>query len=338
MISTDKIWISAKDYVFIVLGLTIYAFGFCAFIAPENVIVGGMAGISQIIYFLTDKIFGYGLPLAISIYALNILLLIIAYHTVSKTFVVRTIFGVSVIALMIGIMEPLFVKPMVQQETFMNVIIGGVLCGIGVGLAFAHNGSSGGIDIIAAMVAKKSNISIGRTMQICDFCIVTSSILLPRPEGQVIASPVYGYVTLLLIPYMADMVINSKNQSVQFTIFSKQWEAIATAINNEAHRGCTVVRGMGFYSKQDVEILLVMCRKYEAMTVSRIIKSIDPEAFVTQGNVNGVYGKGFDELKLKLKNNHHTGHNNAKDKTTADKEKPAAKEPSAVDNATHITQ
>ncbi|MDE6403351.1 MAG: YitT family protein, partial [Muribaculaceae bacterium] len=187
MISKDKVWISAKDYIMITLGLCIYAFGFSAFLAPENVVIGGMAGLGQLIFFITEKIFSYGVPIAVSIYVLNIILLVIAYKTVSRTFVVRTIFGVTVLALMIGILQPLFKAPIVQQETFMNVIIGGMMCGIGVGLAFVHNGSSGGIDIIAAMVSKHSNISIGRIMQICDFCIVTSSLLLPRSGDEISA-------------------------------------------------------------------------------------------------------------------------------------------------------
>ena len=305
MISKDKVWISAKDYILITFGLCVYAFGFSAFLAPENVVIGGMAGIGQLIFFITEKIFDHGLPIAVSIYALNIILLVIAYKAVSRTFVVRTIFGVTVLALMIGILQPLFKAPIVQQETFMNVIIGGMLCGLGIGIAFVHNGSSGGVDIIAAMVSKHSNISIGRTMQICDFCIVTSSILLPRSEGEVIASPVYGYIVLLIVPFMADMMINTNRQAVQFTIFSRYWQEIATTINNEAHRGCTVLSGMGWYSKQEVKVLIVICRKYEAMTVFRIIRAIDKDAFITQANVNGVYGQGFDELKLKMKSPSH---------------------------------
>jgi len=320
MISKDKVWISAKDYVLIVFGLFLYAFAFSAFLAPENVVIGGMAGIGQLIYFLTEKIFDYGVPIAVSIYALNGILLIIAYKAVSRTFVVRTIFGVTVLALMIGILQPMFSTPIVQQETFMNVIIGGMLCGLGVGIAFVHNGSSGGVDIIAAMVSKHSNISIGRTMQICDFCIVTSSILIPRPEGETIASPVYGYIVLLIVPFMADMMINSNRQAVQFIIFSNRWQEIATAINNEAHRGCTVISGMGWYSKHEVKVLIVVCRKYEAMTVFRIIRSIDKDAFITQANVNGVYGQGFDELKLKMKSPSHSvqehEHNNAGEVST----------------------
>ena len=318
MISKDKVWISAKDYILITFGLCVYAFGFSAFLAPENVVIGGMAGIGQLIFFITEKIFDHGLPIAVSIYALNIILLVIAYKAVSRTFVVRTIFGVTVLALMIGILQPLFKAPIVQQETFMNVIIGGMLCGLGIGIAFVHNGSSGGVDIIAAMVSKHSNISIGRTMQICDFCIVTSSILLPRSEGEVIASPVYGYIVLLIVPFMADMMINTNRQAVQFTIFSRYWQEIATTINNEAHRGCTVLSGMGWYSKQEVKVLIVICRKYEAMTVFRIIRAIDKDAFITQANVNGVYGQGFDELKLKMKSPSH--HEQAGDPMHSDKD------------------
>ncbi len=322
MISKDKVWISAKDYIFITFGLCLYAFAFSAFIAPENVVIGGMAGIGQLIYFITEKIFDHGLPIAISIYALNVVLLIIAYKAVSRTFVVRTICGVSVLALLIGVLQPLFKEPIVQQETFMNVIIGGMLCGLGIGIAFVHNGSSGGVDIIAAMVSKHSNISIGRTMQICDFCIVTSSILLPRTDGEVIASPVYGYIVLLIVPFMADMMINSNRQAVQFTIFSRYWQEIATAVNNEAHRGCTVLSGMGWYSKHEVKVLIVICRKYEAMTVFRIIRAIDKDAFITQANVNGVYGQGFDELKLKMKSPGHHEHNDTAVQTVSETARP----------------
>ena len=127
--------------------------------------------------------------------------------------------------------------------------------------------------------------------------IISSSFFLFHNLDRV----VYGFVVLVLAAYVADMVINTNRQAVQFTIFSKKWQEIATAINNDAKRGCTVLTGMGWYSKQEVKVLLVMCRKIESVTIARIIKSIDPDAFTTQGNVNGVYGKGFDVLKVKMK-------------------------------------
>lgn len=303
-LTQQKMWMNAKDYVFIILGIFIYGFGFSAFLAPENVVIGGMAGLGQDVYYLTLRLFNYGIPVAITMYVVNLTLLAMAYRIVGKQFVIRTIFGATVISLAIGIMQPLFPEPLIQGQKFLNVIIGGILCGIGIGMAFSHNGSTAGTDIIAAMVSKKSNVSIGRTMQYTDFCIVSAAwFIVPNAE---IENTVFGFVTLFLTAYVTDQMVNTNRQAVQFTIFSAYWREIATAINNDAHRGCTVISGMGWYSKKEVKMLVVMCRKIESVTIFRIIKSIDKDALVTQANVNGVYGKGFDEMKVKIKlENHH---------------------------------
>ena len=290
-LNKNKIWRTSKDYIFITFGMALFAFGFTAFILPEKVVIGGLAGIGTIVYFLT------GIPVAITQYAINLALLAIAYKIVGKRFVIGTIYGATVISLFIGLFQPLFASGF-TDEPFMNIVIGGTLCGLGIGMTFVHNGSSGGTDIIAAMVSKHSNVTIGRTMLYTDVIIISSSFLLFHNIDKV----VYGFVVLFLVSYMADMVVNTNRQAVQFTIFSKKWEEIATAINNEANRGCTVLTGMGWYSKSEVKMLIVMCRKIESVTIGRIIKSIDADAFVTQANVNGVYGKGFDELKVKMKN------------------------------------
>lgn len=280
--------------------MALYALGFCGFILPVKVVIGGLTGIGTIIYFLT------GIPVAITTYVLNLILLTIAYKVVGKKFVLGTLFGATMMSVFVGIFQPLFAEGF-THEPFMNVVLGGVLGGVGVGLAFTHNGSSGGTDIVAAMVSKRTNVSIGRTMLYTDMVIISSSFFLFHRIDLV----VFGLVVLFVITFVADQVINTNRQAVQFTIFSKKWEEIATAINNEARRGCTVLSGMGWYSKKEVRVLLVMCRKIESVTISRIIKSIDPEAFITQANVNGVYGKGFDELKVKMKvpdHNHRNDH------------------------------
>ncbi len=285
-----NLWLSSRDYVMIIFGTLLYAFGFCAFILPENVVIGGVTGVSTLIFFLT------GIPVGVSIYGLNILLLALSYRIVGKTFVLRTIFGSTMLSLFINILQPLFHGPFVQQQPFMNIIIGGALCGIALGIVFVHNGSTGGTDIVAAMVSKHSTVSIGRTMIYVDFCIISSSYLIFHNLNTVM----FGLVILFLVSYMTDFMINSNRQSVQFTIFSPHWEHIATAINNEAHRGCTVLTGMGWYTRHEVKVLLVICRKIESGTIFRIIKSIDPNAFITQANVNGVYGTGFDQIKFKI--------------------------------------
>ncbi len=284
-----NLWRSARDYIFITLAMAIYAFGFCAFILPEKVVIGGLAGIGTIVYLTL------GIPVAITQYACNLALLAIAYKVVGKKFVLGTIYGATMISVFVGIFQPLFDAPL-TNDPFMNVVLGGLMAGIGVGMAFTHNGSSGGTDIVAAMASKYTNVTVGRTMLYNDCIIISSSYFISHRIDLV----VYGFVVLILCSYMADMLINTNRQAVQFTIFSKKWQEIATAINNEARRGCTVLSGMGWYSKQEVKVLLVMCRKIESVTISRIIKSIDPDAFVTQANCNGVYGKGFDELKVKM--------------------------------------
>lgn len=286
----SDLWRTTRDYFFITFGMALYAFGFCAFILPEKVVIGGLAGIGTIVYLTT------GIPVAITQYACNLFLLALAYRMVGKKFVLGTIYGATMISVFVGIFQPIFQNGF-TQEPFMNIVVGALLAGLGVGIAFTHNGSSGGTDIIAAIVSKFSTISVGRTMQYTDIIIISSSYLLFHN----VERTVFGYIVLLISSTTADWVINSNRSSVQFTIFSKKWQEIATAINNDARRGCTVLNGMGWYSKEDVKVLLVVCRRVESITISRIIKSIDSDAFITQANVSGVFGKGFDELKVKMK-------------------------------------
>ncbi|MDE5652690.1 MAG: YitT family protein [Muribaculaceae bacterium] len=297
---------NARDYALIIFGLLLYSVGFTAFILPHEIVIGGLSGVGTLVYFGTR---GF-VPVAVTQYACNLLLLGFAFKIVGKTFVTRTIFGATIISIFIGIFESFFMglgHPIIRDIT-MSSILGSILCGMGVGTVFIHNGSSGGTDIVAAMVSKVSNVSIGRTMIVTDMLIVTCSFFLPfegdlqqRIEAKV-PLIVYGWVVTFIIAYCTDMIINTNRQATQFIIFSHQWQEIADRVNQEARRGVTVVDGMGWYSKKPVKILMVWCRKIESVTIFRIVKSIDPEAFITQANVNGVYGKGFDTMKVKIRN------------------------------------
>lgn len=301
---SKKVWMSTRDYVMIVFGIFLYALGFAAFIFPYKVVMGGLAGFGSVVYFVSDKFLGFGIPVAITMYTSNLILLALAYKSVGKQFVWRTIFGAAVISLFIGVLTPFFPEPVVKDQPFMSVVIGAIMCGLGIGMAFVHNGSTGGTDIVAAMVSKKTNVTIGRTMLYCDMCIISSSYLIFHEVDRV----VFGFVILVITSFVTDMVVNTNRQAIQFTIFSAHWEEIADAINREANRGCTVLTGLGWFTKHEVKMLIVMCRKIEAVTIFRIIKSIDNNAFITQANVNGVYGNGFDTIKLKMKPTEHHGH------------------------------
>ncbi|MDO4512341.1 MAG: YitT family protein [Bacteroidales bacterium] len=291
-ISLRDIFNQSKDYIMIVFGLFLCAFSFAAFIIPENVVTGGVTGIATIIFYLSDRTINIAIPN----YAINVVLLVAAYRIVGKQFVIRTVFGATVFSIFLGILTPFFTHPFVEQQSFMNIIIGAVLCGVGLGITFSHGGSSGGTDVIAAMVNKYSNVSFGRMMLYCDLLIITSSYFLFHN----VDSTLFGYVFLVINSVAADMAINKRVQGVQFLIFSEKWLDIANAINNDAKRGCTLIHGTGWYSKRDVKMLLVVCRKYESITVQRIIKRIDPNAFISMVPTNSVFGQGFDEMKVRL--------------------------------------
>ena len=279
-----------KDFMFIVLGILLYAIGYTAFILPERVVMGGVAGLSALIYYATN------IPAGISIFVLNITLLVIAFSALTKQFVVRTIVGVLLLSLFIGSLQPLFQAfPIITagEDKFMHVLIGGMLSGAGLGVVFSHNGSTGGTDILTVLLTKHFNLSFGRAMQFIDCTIIGSSYLLFHSMETI----VYGIVFTLVASYVCDFVVNGSRQTVQFLIISKHYKEIADTINRRVNRGVTVIEGKGWYSKENVEMLVVLSRKYESQDIFAVIKQIAPQAVVSQTFCHGVFGEGFDKIK-----------------------------------------
>ena len=279
-----------KDFMFIVFGILLYAIGYTAFILPERVVMGGVAGLSALIYYATN------IPAGISIFVLNITLLVIAFSALTKQFVVRTIVGVLLLSFFIGSLQPLFQAfPIITagEDKFMHVLIGGMLGGAGLGIVFSHNGSTGGTDIITVLLTKHFNLSFGRAMQFIDCTIICSSYLLFHSMETI----VYGVVFTLVASFVCDFVVNGSRQTVQFLIISKNYKEIADTINRRVNRGVTVIEGKGWYSKENVEMLVVLSRKYESQDIFAVIKQIDPQAVVSQTFCHGVFGEGFDKIK-----------------------------------------
>ena len=279
-----------KDLIFIALGILSYSIGYTAFILPEKVVMGGVSGISALIYYAV------GIPAGISILVLNVTMLVIAFKALTKQFVVRTIIGVAIMSLFVGVLQPFFQQnPLITpgQDKFMHVIIGALMAGAGLGIVFSHNGSTGGTDIITAMLNKYFSMSFGRAMQLIDCTIISSSYLLFHSTETI----VYGVVFTLVARYACDYVVNGTRQKVQFILISKKYTEIASTINHRVKRGVTLVEGKGWYSKRDVELLIVLTRKYESQDVFNLIKEIDPNALVSQSFCHGVFGEGFDKIK-----------------------------------------
>ena len=280
----------AKDYVFIFVGICLYSVGYCAFLLPEKIVMGGVTGISTLFYY------SLGWNPAIMLWVINALLLAIAFRFISKEFTIRTIVGVTLLSLTIGVMQPIFeAHPVITagEDKFMHVLIAGLLGGAGLGLAFVHNGSTGGTDIVVALISKFSRMSLGRALQLTDICIISSSYFLFHSAELI----VYGVCFVLVASFMIDYVVRGTHQTVQFLIISKRYEKIADAMNNSLHRGVTILHGEGWYSKTDVEVVMVLCRKYESQYVFNLVKAIDPNAMVSQTFCQGVFGEGFDKIK-----------------------------------------
>lgn len=279
-----------RDFFFMFLGIASYSFGYTAFILPEKVVMGGVAGLSALIYYAT------GIPTGISIWVLNFTMLGIAFKALTKQFTIKTVVGVSIMSVIIGFLQPFFIAhPLITagEDKFMHVLIGGALGGAGLGLVFSHNGSTGGTDILVALLNKHFRMSFGRAMQFIDITIISSSYLLFHSTETI----VYGVAFTLIASYVCDYVINGTRQTVQFLIISKEYEQIADAINRKVNRGVTLISGKGWYSKKEVNMLVVLTRKYESQEIFNYVKAIDPNALISQSYCQGVFGEGFDKIK-----------------------------------------
>jgi uncharacterized membrane-anchored protein YitT (DUF2179 family) len=194
-----------------------------------------------------------------------------------------------------------FVKILGEGQNFMSLILGCTMTGSALGIVFLNNGSTGGTDIIAASVNKYHDFSLGTVLTFLDLVIIGSCLLIPA-FGDMLQRTymvVFGLCTMVIENFMLDFLMNRQRQSVQFMIFSKKWQEIANAIGTQLEHGVTILDGHGWYTGHEQKVLCILAKKNESTVIFRIIKSIDPQAFVSQSAVIGVFGEGFDQIKVK---------------------------------------
>ena len=311
-----KFYNEAKDYFYITLGLLLYTIGWTGFLLPYEIVTGGVTGISAIIFYATNA-GGHGIPINYSYFTINAILLVLALKILGWRFLVKTIYAILMLSMMLGVAQDIMTNDdgtmihLLGDENFMSLIIGCCFTGTSLAVVFLHNGSTGGTDIVAAMVNKYRNMSLGTVLIFVDLVIIGSSfpVFIYARDFTVIEAVykiVFGLCTMVIENFMLDYVMNSRRESVQFFIFSKKYQEIANAIGTEMNHGVTILDGHGWYTGQEMKVLCILARKRESVSIFRLIKMIDPNAFVSQSSVIGVYGEGFDELKVKIKKNEET--------------------------------
>ena len=297
-----------KEYALVTLGVVSYALGWSIFLLPNNLIGGGVSGFASILFYAT------GLPMGVTYFILNVLLLVIGKKILGTGFGGKTIYAIVMTSVMLSIMPKIIPADFIHEFALSNgklicTFLGGIIAGFGIGLSISQGGSTGGTDIVALVWCRFYPASPGRVILIIDVAIILSSLLFPSyteagdllPFTDKLAVVVYGLIQVTVSGYAIDLYLSGSKQSVQAFIFTKKVNEMADAIAFDMKRGVTVLPAKGWYSKEDKQVLMVVTRKTDLNLLLRYVKSIDPDAFLSVSSVMGVYGQGFDTIKVRTK-------------------------------------
>ena len=297
-INATTIMTTVKEYFLMVVGMFLYSFGWLGCIVPAGGVGGGATGFSLVICTALNEWLGFNIQLGTMVFLINGLLLIAAGFLVGWNFGIKTLFSIVVLSVAMNFWQTflegkdLFQLQEDAIEPLLAVILGGILAGLGVALCLRQGGSTGGVDIVVMIINKFRTVSYGRILIIADFSVIGSSLLV----GYELPAIIYGYVMTVVVGYTVDIVMAGNQQSNQILIFTPDYENMRRTIVESAHRGVTLLDSEGGFSREKSKVVMVVCRKRETPKVLNLVKSVDPNAFISVGSVMGVYGKGFEAL------------------------------------------
>ena len=282
------------SYLLITVGILTYTFAWSAFMLPAKIVGGGVSGISSVL----NIAIGIPLPIGVLNFIINGILLAVGFKVLGSKFGVGTIYGIVMSSLCFILwqqvlhVETLF--DVSQFGDFMCAIIGGALCGGGIGLTFTMGGNSGGTDIIALIINKYHDVSPGKVILYLDIFIIGCSWFVSHKVENVI----FGYIVMVTMTYVLDMVLDGNKQSYQVMVFSSKNDEIGETVTKEVGRGATLLDGEGCFTRQQQKVLIIMVHRTDKPHAMQIIHRIDPTAFISVSKTQGVYGKNFEKLKL----------------------------------------
>lgn len=290
----NNIWNFCQDFFAINLGMAVYSLGWAAFLLPYHITTGGMAGMAAILQY------ALGFPMQVTILIVNAILLAIAWWQLGAKFTLKTGYAVLALSTFLQLGQDMMtdssgnlIQLLGADQDSMACVLGAILNGVGIGIVFLSGGSTGGWDIVAALINKYRNVSLGRVLLYLDFFVIGSCWPIFHDWRMV----VFGYVTLAVYTYALDMLINSSRQDVQLIIMTRNHTAVSDKIIQNTCHSVTVMGGEGYYSHQEVKVLITIVHKRELIKVLRMIKEADPAAFISQSRCEGVYGNGFNTIR-----------------------------------------
>lgn len=269
------------DFFFIILGTLVTALSFNLFLIPHKIAPGGLSGLATVIYHISDG----RIPVGTTMLVLNIPLFLIGIKELGGGFGFRTLLSTVLLSLFID-----FVKvPAMTDEPILASIYGGVIMGIGLGLVFKGNATTGGTDLLAKIIHKFFHfIGIGWVLFVIDSLVVITAALVFGPS-----EALYALVSLYLGTKLIDLIVEGLNAAKAFVIISDHSEIIAKRIMVELDRGVTLLKGQGAYTQQDKDVILCVINRSQTVRLKSIVNEIDPLAFVLVADVKEVMGEGF---------------------------------------------
>jgi len=267
------------QYIFLFTGAFLASIGLEIFLIPNNIIDGGVVGISIITSYLTR------LPLGIFIIIFNIPFLILGYKHIGKTFVISTIFSVCCLSVFVTFLHPV---PGLTDDLFLSSVFGGIILGFGVGLIIRYGGSLDGTEIVAIILDRKTSFSVGEIIMFFNiFILATAGIVFGWDRAM------YSLFTYFIAFKVIDITIEGLDESRSVFVISEHSEIIAETLMARLGRSVTFFNGRGGFSKQSRDIIYLVITRLEIAKVKLIIKDIDVDAFVTIGEVHDVMGKNL---------------------------------------------
>lgn len=293
-----KTWF--KEYLILTIASFIFAAAWECFMIPNGMSAGGMMGLCTIIQYATGDL----IPAQVSYIAINAVLMVIAVLAMGIGFGFKTIYCIVVSTLAMGLISGIDALHSVPGEFFyieekvLVPIFAGVLEALGIGLILRYGGSTGGSDIVALMINKYWPVSLSTTFLIMDLFICAALLLLPEKN---FSDMCYGLEMVVVFSFMVDTVVGGKKSSYQLFVFSDRYKEIADYIIYKMERGVTVLQAQGWYTKKSREVLMILISQKELPSLNKVIKDIDPRAFMSISATNNVYGEGFEEMKTGVK-------------------------------------